>query len=800
MEFEALVQVVSGTVLQSGTHSFQYVATDSRTIRDPKRTVFFAHEGPNHDGHDYLPELYERGVRTFIVEQPLTEEMLDASVFQVDDSLRALQQLASHHRQQFQYPVVGITGSNGKTTVKEWLAMVLESHFKVVKSPKSYNSQLGVPLSVMEMGSQHDLAILEAGISQPGEMQTLSNLIRPNIGIFTNIGPAHDEGFTDRLGKVNEKALLFATCDFIVCRHDHEMIAEVLQTRYGGKVVSWSLDDPQAKIRFAQSGNEISCSWKGHDHVVRVPFSQGPQLENLLHVLAVCLLLEIDLADVEVALSKIRNIDMRLALKQGANDCYILDDSYNNDLSGLSVALNILDQQRQKNNKSLVLSDIQQSGIPDDQLYAEVNQLLEKHRINRLVGIGPQISKARTAFSMKKAFFGSTQEFINELPVFQNEIILIKGARTFGLERVVSILEDKQHGTSLTIHFEKVLHNLNVFRNRLADTKLMVMVKAHAYGGGSYELANFLQYHKVDYLGVAYVNEGIDLRRNGLEIPIMVMSPEWESLPLFGTYGLEPEIYSLEMLDFFISLSLTVPVHLKIETGMNRLGFSPDELEELIEKLNVNQVKVQSVFTHLAAAENSEEDDFSEKQIQIFNEAYQRISSCLGYSPIKHALNTAGIVRWPQYHFDMVRLGIGLYGIDPSEELDVLPVSTLKTQISQIKHLKKGATIGYGRAGVAESDMTIATLPVGYADGYRRSFGRGKASVLVRGQKARTIGNICMDMSMIDVTGISVNQGDEVVLFGEQPDIRELANCADTIPYEILTSISPRVKREYSWD
>ncbi len=800
MEFEAIVQAVSGTILQSGTHSFQYVATDSRTIRDPDATLFFAQKGPNHDGHDYLPELYEKGVRAFVVERRIAEHLPEAAVYMVDDSLKALQELAFHHRQQFHYPVIGITGSNGKTIVKEWLAMLLASHCQVVKSPKSYNSQLGVPLSIMEMASQYNLAILEAGVSKTGEMETLAHLIQPNIGIFTNIGPAHDEGFDDRVTKVEEKANLFSNSDLIVCRHEHSMVREALQKRYGDKTVSWSLDTPEADIRFLLAGNQLSCSWKGRDHYVRIPFSEGPQLENLLHVLVVCLLLEIDLNKVETALSKVRDVEMRLALRQGANDCYLLDDSYNNDLSGLSVALNILDQQRQKNNKTLILSDIQQSGMPNERLYAEVNQLLKKHQINRLIGIGPQISHAMEVFSMNKAFFESTQELINELPVFQNEIILIKGARTFGLEKVVSILEDKQHGTSLTIHFEKVLHNLNVFRNRLSNTKLMVMVKAHAYGGGSYELANFLQYHKVDYLGVAYVNEGIDLRKNGLEIPIMVMNPEWESLPLFGTYKLEPEIYSLEMLNYFIALGISVPVHLKIETGMNRLGFSLNELEGLLNALNTHQVKVQSVFTHLAAAEDPGEDEFSKEQVRVFNEAYQRINDGLGYAPIKHALNTAGIVRWPQYHFDMVRLGIGLYGIVPSTELHVLPVSTFKTQISQIKHLKKGATIGYGRAGVVESDMTIATLPVGYADGYRRSFGRGKAKVLVNGQQAWTIGNICMDMTMIDVTGIPARQGDEVILFGEEPDIRELANWADTIPYEILTSISHRVKREYSWD
>lgn len=800
MKFDELTRIVSGTVLQPGVHDFHRVATDSRTIQHPENTLFFAHSGPNHDGHEYIPGLFEQGVRSFIVERPNDLKFPEAAIFQVKDSLRALQQLATHHRNQFNYPVIGLTGSNGKTIVKEWLAMVLETQFQVVKSPKSYNSQLGVPLSIMEMAERHNLAILEAGISQVGEMKVLADLIQPTIGIFTNIGPAHDEGFSDRSSKVKEKALLFSSCDFIVCRYDHVAVREELEKLYGGKVRSWSLDSSSANVQFHRAGNWVSCIWEGREQSVWIPFTEGSQLENLLHVLTTCLILGADLSELSSAISRIRNIEMRLALKKGANDCYLIDDSYNNDLSGLGVALNILDQQRQKTNKTLILSDIQQSGLPNDKLYNQVNELLEKHEINRLIGVGPRINKAEALFKLEKAFFETTSDLINELPVFQNEIVLVKGARTFGLEKVVAILEEKHHGTSLNIHFEKVLHNLNVFRNLLSEAKLMVMVKAHAYGGGSYELANFLQYHKVDYLGVAYVNEGIDLRKNGLDIPIMVMNPEWESLPMFGTYQLEPEIYSIEMLKYFVSLGVVVPVHLKIETGMNRLGFEQEEISTLMGIVKAHKVKVQSVFTHLAAAEDPNEDGFSKKQGQIFNNAYQQIADVLGYSPLKHALNSAGIVRWPQYHFDMVRLGIGLYGIDPSDNLDVLPISTFKTQISQIKHLKAGATIGYGRTGVAEKEMTIATLPVGYADGYRRSFGRGRASVLVNGREVPTVGNVCMDMTMIDVTGISAKQGDEVILFGEQPNIKKLAECADTIPYEILTSISPRVKREYSWD
>lgn len=799
MEFGELVKVVSGKVLQKGDQSFRRVATDSRTVQQPDQTLFFAQSGPNHDGHDYLLALYKSGTRLFIVERESDLDLPQAGIILVEKSLRALQRLAIHHRGQFQYPVIGVTGSNGKTIIKEWLAMLLESFYKVVKSPKSYNSQLGVPLSVMEMSAAHNLAILEAGISKEGEMEVLAEVIQPNIGVFTNIGPAHDEGFADEATKIKEKAKLFVHCDAILCCHDHLPVRQLLEARFGTKVKSWSLHDEAASIYFQLKGNTLSSTY-GSGEAIRIPFTEGPQLENLLHVLAVCLLLEIKLSSLEQALSRIRDIDMRLALKPGTNDCYLIDDSYNNDLSGLSVALNILDQQRQKTNKTLVLSDILQSAVPDEQLYREVNALLEKHQVNRLIGVGPRIEAARQVFSMPGSFFRTTVELINQLPVFQNEIILIKGARVFGLEKVVNILEEKHHGTSLSIHFDKVLHNLNAYRSQLNGTKVMAMVKAHAYGGGSFELANFLQYHHVDYLGVAYVNEGIDLRKNGLTLPIMVMNPEWDALPLFSTYQLEPEIYALEMLSHLITLGIDVPIHLKIETGMNRLGISPSEIEALVAILTTKNVRVKSVFTHLAAGEDPAQDDFTMEQVGIFEKAFERIAVGLGYAPMKHVLNSAGVVRWPQYHFDMVRPGIGLYGIDPTNAMELMPASTFKTRISQLKSIKKGATIGYERAGIAEKDLTIAILPVGYADGYRRSFGRGKMYVKVNGQRAYTIGNICMDMTMVDVTGIPAQISDPVTLFGEEPHIRELAECADTIPYEILTSISSRVKREYSWD
>lgn len=798
MEFSKLANILHGRTLQDSELSFQSVATDSRLIQNPKETIFFARKGPNHDGHAFVKVLYEQGVRLFVLEASVDDPLEDAGIYLVEDALTALQTLARDHRDSFHYPVIGITGSNGKTTVKEWLASLLQDFFKIVKSPKSYNSQLGVPLSIMKMQAHHELAIMEAGVSHSGEMDMLAKIIMPNLGIFTNIGPAHNEGFESLHQKVEEKARLFASSDHIICRRDHELVWSTLSSLYGERVRSWSLDHPQADIQYRLSGKKLTMP--GTDQSFDLHFTSEPQLENLLHCLTMGLELGIDPDLLNESLLKIRDIDMRLTLKSGINNCYIVDDTYNNDLVGLEVALDTLNQQKQKTKKTVVLSDILQSGLAPKSLYTRVNELLEQHHIQRLIGIGKEISANAGLFSMENSFFLNVEEFKSQLPSFGDEIILVKGARPFKLEKVVQALEEQHHGTHLTMRFESVLHNLNSYRELLGRTKLMVMVKAYGYGGGSYELANFLQYHQVDYLGVAYVNEGIDLRKNGVKTPIMVMNPDWESLPLFEQYDLEPEIYSPEMLDHLISLGVSVPIHLKVETGMNRLGFRSGELDQALEMITQYEIRVRSVFSHLAGAEDPVHDEYTTQQVSNFERAYQTISSKLDVPPLKHIVNSGGIVRWPQYHFDMVRLGIGLHGIDPTGQLNLRPVSTFKTKVSQVKSIKKGETIGYSRAGLAKQDMTIATLPVGYADGYRRSFGCGKAFVIINGQKARTIGNICMDMSMVDVTGLQVTKGEEVILFGQEPSIHELAKWADTIPYEILTSVSGRVKRVYSWD
>ena len=800
MQFAELARIINGKTLLTSPLSFQFIATDSRLIKNPADTLFFARKGPTHDGHAFVRELYEQGVRLFVLEHPAETDLPEAGILQVDHSLIALQQLAAYHRKQFAYPVIGITGSNGKTTVKEWLASLLQDQYSVVKSPKSYNSQLGVPLSIMEMRHFHELAIFEAGISRAGEMDKLARQISPQLGIFTNIGTAHAEGFSRQEQKVREKAQLFQSCQHIICRRDHVLVWSTLKELYGSRVKSWSLEHPLADIKYQLAGHQLILIGSEQGWTFDLPFSTEPQLENLLHALTTGLLLGVEPELLKKALPRIRDIDMRLTLKSGLNGCYLVDDCYNNDLAGLEVALGTMDQQRQKNKKTVILSDILQSGLSNDLLYHQVNDLLAHHHVHRLIGIGPQISASADSFKINKSFFPDTQQFLEHLPELEDEIVLVKGARQFHLEEVVKALEEQHHGTSLTIHFESVLHNLNTYRKLLRKTKLMVMVKAHGYGGGSEELANFLQYHQVDYLGVAYVNEGINLQKNGIKIPIMVMNPDWDSLPLFARHELEPEIYSLDMLRHFIRLQIPVPIHLKLETGMNRLGFHATELEDAVHLIRLNQLKVQSIFTHLAGAEDPDHDDFTKKQVHQFELAYQMITEQLGYLPIRHVLNSGGIVRWTGYHFDMVRLGIGLHGIDPSGQLELQPISTFKTRVSQVKNLTKGETVGYGRYGVAEKDLTMATIPVGYADGYRRSFGRGKAYVTIQGEKAFTMGNICMDMSMVDVTGLNIKKGDEVVLFGHNPSIYQLAEWAETIPYEILTAVSSRVKRVYTWD
>ena len=801
MKWQEIQEVLKElTVNQQGDSSgeVQQLVTDSRLLRHAESSLFFAISGNQHDGHDYIRSLSEKGVSYFVGERQINIENSGFHYLQVRSTPEALQKIAQFHRQKFDIPVVGITGSNGKTTVKEWLSIILGKKYRVVKSPKSYNSQIGVPHSVWQINKNHEAAIVETGISKKGEMAKLFEIVTPTIGIFTTIGPAHDEGFRDRAEKIREKSLLFQSCGKIVFCEDHHDIRDHLRETYPDQGVSWSTTDLGADLYFYPFRKGYAIDFEGDRYYFRLPFSFDIWLENVFHVITVSLLMGCEPYQIQEGLYELEPIPMRLEVKEGINSSFLIDDTYNNDLQGLTVALDFLKQQQQKSKKTLILSDLLQTGISHSHLYREVDELLSQHNITRLIAIGPDLRDRKDQFSLPVTAYPTTSDFLSHPPSFGHEMILIKGARKFELEKVVSYLEIKNHRTILEVNFESIVHNLNTFRSYLKpDTKLMVMVKAFAYGGGSLEIANLLQFHQVDYLGVAYTDEAVALRKNGVTLPLMVMNPEFGEASLLSEYNLEPEVYNLMGLKRLVKLEDPPAVHLKIETGMNRLGFTDEQLPELLRFLKDNNLRVAGIFTHFSSADDPSEDDYTRNQGQLFEKQIKKILDVLGYRPLIHAVNTAGIIRWEKYHYDMVRLGIGLYGHDSSGTIDLRPISTLRSKISQVKEVKKGGTIGYGRAGKADEDKRIAIVPIGYADGYLRLFSQGKGKMLVNGKLVPTIGNVCMDMTMLDISNVFAEEGDEVTIFGEDPTIRDLAEWAGTIPYEILTNISHRVKRIY---
>ncbi len=788
MLFSELEAITNGTLKLSDDRLIQRLSTDSRVLTGIPKEVFIAIPGKR-NGHDYVRSAWEKGVRNFILEKDLA--LPNSNVLIVEDSLEAFQKIAKHHREEFDCPVIGITGSNGKTTVKEWLSTILSEKFFVAKSPKSYNSQIGVPISLMELRDSHEVGVFEAGISTVAEMERLQEIILPTLGIFTNLGEAHDDGFESSSQKLQEKLRLFLDSEKVIVRSDTTYFHEIKET-LGDKVITWSLEGE----------TDYSIVWKRNKIQVnntefQTSFSSLTQLENLTHAIVASIELGLEANEIQEGIDQIKNVPMRLELKKGINGCYILDDSYNNDEAGLRVALDYFEAQNQHEKRTLILSDILHSGKTDDELYHQISQLLVSKGV-RLVGVGPQISAASGHFPPGSLFFESTEELLSSLPTFEDEMILVKGARDFALERVVNRLQEKNHGTVLEVNFEAIQHNLNEYRSQLgADTKMMVMVKANAYGSGLLEVANFLQHQRVDRLAVAYVDEAIQLRKNGIHFPIMIMNPHIESFEEFERYDLEAEIFSISHLKRLLSDTEKHPkIHLKIDTGMHRLGFSEEQIPELAEMLKSNpSLKVEGIFTHFSSADMEEEDAFTVGQANIFEKAYSELIELLGYRPTRHACNSAGIVRWPQYHYDMVRLGIGLYGFDPTGSLNLKHVSSLKTVISQVQEVKEGDTVGYARKGQITKNSRIGILPLGYEDGYLRIFGNGKASVMINGQLCPTIGNICMDMTMVDITHTDAKEGDEAIVFGLNPSIVDLSQWADTIPLEVLTNVSGRVKR-----
>jgi alanine racemase len=793
-------------------HEIQYLLLDSRKIISPSHSLFFAIKGIRHNGHAFISSLYQKGIRYFIIEEKINiSDFPEASFWLVPKTVSALQKIVAYHRSQFQIPVIGITGSNGKTIIKEWLSQLLNKTFSIVKNPKSYNSQIGVPLSVWEMNEQHTLGIFEAGISLPGEMHCLEPVINPTIGIFANVGPAHDEGFRSTEEKIEEKLKLFSNTGLLFYRKDHKEIQNTLK-KYNYKTFNWSTSEKAdvtvTQLEKLKNGTEIKFIYSGQSYSLYLPFTDDASIENILHCICILLYFNIAVSEIQNRINTLQPIAMRLELKEGVNGCYLIDDSYSNDLAGLTMATNFLDQQKQRSKKTIILSDLLESGMGEERLYKQIEQLLIEKGISKIIGIGPTISKNKNIFkNISSSFYSTTEEFISQLDPkeFSNEIILIKGARVFAFEKIVRLLQQKVHGTVLEINLDALAHNLNFYRSLLKPgTKIMAMVKAFAYGSGSFEVANLLQFHRADYLAVAYADEGASLRENGITTPVMVMNPSYQTFDKIIHYKLEPEIYSFKILNEFIQYlketNTASVIHLKLDTGMRRLGFEEKDIEKLIEIILKNSsLHIASIFTHLAAADDMVHNDFTRSQLDKFNRMTKSIEEKIGYTTIHHALNSAGIVRFPEAQMGMVRLGVGLYGVEANglRQSELQRVGTLKTIISQIKTVEPGESVGYSRKGLASKITTIATIAIGYADGYNRNFSNGVGKVMVNGKLCPVIGNVCMDMCMIDVSGTEAAEGDEVIIFGENPSILEMAKLIGTIPYEILTSVGERVKRVF---
>jgi alanine racemase len=783
-----------------------HISIDSRSLQNGSNTLFFAIKGKNHDAHLYLDELITKGVRYFVVEYIPEHLSKKANFIIVENSLIALQLTAIAYRKQFDFPFVGITGSNGKTIVKEWLNFLLSAKHLIVRNPKSYNSQVGVPLSILGIEGNYGLGIFEAGISLPNEMSNLEQMIQPKYGILTNIGSAHDEGFPNREAKIKEKIKLFENCSDIFMEKNAEI--ETLLSENSQKH-TWSFSDESANLFVSKKNTkdttELTFKNKANTFTVIVPFSDENSIENVITCVNFLLFLGEEIAFIQSRVAELYPIELRLQAKKGINNCLVIDDSYSVDYSSLKIALDFFEQQKLHDKKTIILSDIFTDGLAVETLYHQVKQLLSKNKIERIITIGETIGTQLNDLP-NVISFATTQEFLQQFNTqsFQNETILVKGARGFNFNEIVVVLEEKNHETILEINLDAISHNLNFYKSKLKpETKIMVMVKAFGYGNGGYEIAKLLEHHKVDYLGVAFADEGIELRKAGITTPIMVLNPENSSFRAMIAYDLEPEIYSISGLQAFLKIAQQqnishYPIHIKLDTGMHRLGFEPHLISELCSMLkNNNFIKVKSIFSHLAASDDLQFDDFTQLQFQRFDAMFSELEKVVPSKPIRHILNTSGIFNYVDKQMEMVRLGIGLYGIGNSEhELHSLEnVSTLKTIISQIRAVLPEESIGYSRRFRVSEKIKVATIPVGYADGIRRAWGNEKGFVTINNQKATILGSICMDMMMVDVTNINCSEGDEVIVFGTNPKITEIATTTGTISYEILTGISQRVKR-----
>jgi Alr-MurF fusion protein len=791
------------------------VFTDSRQVSYSEGLIFFAIRGKNHDGHQFIDSLYQKGVMIFVVEDLPgdPQKYLRASFIVTNDTIEALQLLAAYKRRSFNSPVIAVTGSAGKTIVKEWLADILGITTSVIRSPKSYNSQIGVPLSVLKLDEKYKLGIFEAGISLPGEMDRLQKVIDPDIGVITNIGDAHSENFPDTKTKAAEKLKLFKNASVIIYCSDQEQISSLILDDINLRsktLIDWSFMNRDAKIfvtksTLSEGRSVIKMTYKGLTNEFVIPFTDRASVENTVTVAAVCLAFGTKVEIIAHGLETLVSVAMRMEMKSGINNCQLIEDYYNSDPGSLGMALEYLKSQTGRKT-TLILSDFVQSGRDEADLYGEVAALIRKTGINKFIGIGKALVRNSDLFNASSRFFNSTDELISNFNGgdFRDEIILLKGARVFELEKIGKLLEQQIHQTVLEVNLDAISHNLNEFRRLLnPGTRIMAMVKAFAYGAGPAEIAALLEFHRVSYLAVAYVDEGVELRNAGVSLPVMVMNPDPSSADVMIKYSLEPEIYSLTSLEKFTEAAsrhglINYPVHIKIDSGMHRLGFMPEDIDELAGKIKTSEcIRIISVFSHLAASENPELDHFSHRQAEVFLKVSEQIQNVTGYPFLRHILNSSGIARFPQYQFEMVRPGIGMYGVGQFAGLNLKIAGQFKTRISQIKTIRAGEPVGYGCADVSDSERRIAILPVGYADGLSRKLGNRNGKLFIKGLKVPIIGNVCMDMCMADISSVDADTGDEAEIFGDNISIDEVAEKCETIPYEILTSIPMRVKRVF---
>ncbi len=817
-----ITKIVKGELISKSetNDKISDVLIDSRKLITPENCLFFALVSKTNDGHKYIETLYNKDVKNFIISTlPNNIKVFEnINIIKVNNTLTALQSLSASHRQKFNIPVIGITGSNGKTIVKEWLFQLLRKDKKIIRSPKSYNSQIGVPLSVLQMKSEHELAFFEAGISETDEMDKLETIIRPKIGIFTNIGAAHGENFFHEAQKINEKLKLFTKSETLIYCSDHIEIKErIIESQVFKKIniFSWGKNiNSELQIKSVNKNNKqttIKGIYKKQNIQIKIPFIDDASIENSIHCWAFMLFFGYQQNIISERMESLSPVAMRLELKEGINNCSIINDSYNSDINSLNIALDFMLQQKQHRKKTIILSDILQSGKNDADLYTEVADLLFEKGIKRIIGVGSAIKRYANKFNIEKEFYETSEQFLKYFSTssLQDETVLLKGARKFEFENINKVLQQKAHETVLEINLNAIAHNLNYYRLLLKPTtKIMAMVKAFSYGSGSFEIANVLQFQNADYLAVAYADEGVELRKAGITLPIMVMNPDKQSFDSIIKYNLEPEIYCFKVLDLLeeaierniIQENKPIGIHIKLDTGMHRLGFESQDLEVLVKKIKKSKhFFIKSIFSHLAASDDRTHDDFTRHQIKLFSEMSSSIKSEFNYNILLHILNSAGISRFGESQFDMVRLGIALYGVatDESQQNALQNVNTLKSTISQIKIIKANETIGYNRNWTAKKEMRIATIPIGYADGLNRKLSNGKGKLMINNNFAPIVGNICMDMCMADITDFDVEEGDDVIIFGNDYPIKKLAEILETIPYEILTGVSRRVKRVY---